>query len=80
MPHRLLSSVCKAYPITMAKTVRYRLDFAEELLEKDPGLRIVALFRDPRGYMNSRFLTLAQHCSGSVIFNTFRIQGKDEKL
>ena len=40
----------------MLKTVRYRLAFVEELLEQDPGLKVVALFRDPRGFMQSRSL------------------------
>ena len=52
---RELSHACLAHPISFAKTARYRLKFVGELLSRDPDLKVVALFRDPRGFMNSRW-------------------------
>lgn len=49
----LLSSDCKN-SIPMIKTIKLTVNFALDLLNKIPGLKIIHLLRDPRGIIDSR--------------------------
>ena len=47
-------AVCEVHPVRIAKTVRLRLEAAEKLLQVFPGLKVILLIRDPRGFLLSR--------------------------
>ena len=49
----LQNLACQMYRIRLVKTIRLRGKEAKELL-KDPDLKIISLFRDPRAVMHSR--------------------------
>ena len=38
-------------PIQLAKTVRFRMSQLKEVMARMPDLRVIALFRDPRGIL-----------------------------
>ena len=53
---QIIQPICKIYPIRLIKTVRFSVTEAEKLLEDPtlPNFKVISLFRDPRGFMNSR--------------------------
>ena len=55
----LLDSFCKIHPIRLIKTTRLRVSKAEAFMTDSslPNFKLIALFRDPRGTMNSRAST-----------------------
>ncbi|XP_076442693.1 carbohydrate sulfotransferase 1-like [Babylonia areolata] len=52
-----LLDVCQASRVTVVKTLRLGMAQALNLLEADPGVKVVHLVRDPRGILNSRQVT-----------------------
>ncbi|KAF4522576.1 hypothetical protein B566_EDAN012867 [Ephemera danica] len=62
-----LSAMCKLFPLVSTKTVRLRLDVAENLLndtKKLGPIKIIYLVRDPRGTILSR--KKFEHCNESA--------------
>lgn len=53
---KLYQEVCPLFPIRLIKTVRLRVSDTETHLNDPemPNFKVIALFRDPRGTMNSR--------------------------
>lgn len=50
-----LNRVCPLFPIKLIKTVRFRVNNVEELLQDSAmNLKVIVLVRDPRGVYNSR--------------------------
>ena len=68
----LYDKTCLAFPIHTVKTVRMRVATTETYLkdEEMPNFKLIVLFRDPRGTMNSRasmeWCTNA-HCSNTTV-------------
>lgn len=57
---QFLTEACKTFPFQVAKLNRLHLSFAEEILKDVTlNLRMLFLFRDPRGLINSRLDVLA---------------------
>ena len=50
----LLQLSCLQSRLVAVKTIRLEMQFAHELLSREPGLKVVHLTRDPRGMMLSR--------------------------
>ena len=51
---KIMENACRRLPIHLAKTVRFRMSQLKELMAHMPDLKVVALFRDPRGILSSR--------------------------
>ena len=52
----MLAEICRQSRIRVIKLVRWSLTIAAPVLEKDPTLKLVQLFRDPRGVIASRLV------------------------
>ena len=51
-----MTTYCKRFPIRLIKTVRLRFRSIWQLMERLKDLMVIALFRDPRGMLNSRYV------------------------
>lgn len=52
-----MEQVCKAAKHRVAKVLRIDLSYTEVLLEENPNLKVLHLFRDPRSIISSHFAT-----------------------
>ena len=52
----VVTNDCKKSPVRVIKSVRLSLDIVRPLLQRDPALKLIHLFRDPRGIIYSRLV------------------------
>lgn len=48
------TQACQLYPVHVLKTVRLRFRAISKLFKRHRNLKVIFLFRDPRGFMKSR--------------------------
>lgn len=62
VPNSEINQLCRSKQIVAVKVIKLkRLEYAVQLLKKDPNLFIIYLVRDPRALVNSRFQVGKNH-------------------
>ncbi len=66
----VMAAECRKCPTRVIKTVRMRMDLVRTLMIRFPNMFVVHLVRDPRGILNSRWVSSMDHRQANFELDT----------